>query len=432
MEHTTTMSGSPSTIRVAIIGGSIASAALLRGLLRYSHIAADIYESRPSFKIDGHAISLTPAAEEILLKLDPSLDDCLTRAEAVYTYTDTRIATGPYAGQLVESPRTHNYMERMVDPQRFLDELLRGIPPRMIHANARISSITEISSGNGVILNFAGGVQKRYDIVIGADGVHGVTRGFVLGTDDPASRPQNTGVWSLPIKVPYKKAVEAMGSEFLDPHRPCQTSWIGDGTYLQHDFMGGEKDVHITAYAIHSNYSPDAWASLLTPEEFGAVFANIPLPVCRGMISLIQSLYTVQVAGISYMQHKPARTYVTSNAALIDDAAHSVLAVRGMNALVGLEEAYILSMLLGRLTFKTAIPAALQAFDHVCRPRAEEADHHTIQCGLVTIGRDQEVGLDPYLMGPRLEYHWHVLKQSKVEAQQSAAIQLMDQLLAQH
>ncbi|GAP86674.1 putative salicylate hydroxylase [Rosellinia necatrix] len=426
------MSGSPSTIRVAIIGGGIASAALLRGLLRHSHIAADIYESQPSFKAEGHTISLTSAAEEILLKLDPSLDDCLSRAEAVYTATDTRIASGPYAGQLVDSPSVQDYKERMVDPQRLLDELLRGTPPRMIHANSRIASITEISPGGGVMLTFVGGTQKKYDIVVGSDGVHGITREFVLGPDDPALRPQHTGVWRIPIKVPYKKALNAMGPEFLDPHRPCQTSWIGDGTYLQHDFMGAGKDVHITAYAIDSEYSPDSsWASLLTPEEFGAVFASIPLPVCRGMVNLIQSLYTVQIAGISYMQHKPARTYVTKNAALIDDAAHSVLAVRGVNALVGLEEAYILSMLLGQLSSKAAIPAALQAFDHVCRPRAEEAVRHTIQCGLVTIGRDQEVGLDPYLMGPRLQYHWQVLKESKIEAQQADSLQLMSQLLAQ-
>ncbi|KAI0858017.1 hypothetical protein F4860DRAFT_505618 [Xylaria cubensis] len=426
------MSGSPSTIRVAIIGGSIASAALLRGLLRHSHIVADIYESQPSFKAEGHIVTLAAVAEEILLKLDPSLDDCLYRAEAAYTTTDTRIASGPYAGQLVESPSVQDYKERMVDPQRLLDELLRGMPPRMIHANSRISSITEISHGGGIMLNFVGGAQKKYDLVVGADGVHGITREFVLDPNDPALKPQHTGVWRLPIKVPYKKAVEAMGPEFLDPQRPCQTSWIGDGTYLQHDYMGAEKDVHITAYAIQNEAPQESWASLLTPEEFGAAFANIPLPVCRGMINLIQSLYTVQITGYSYMQHKPARTYVTKNAALIDDAAHSALAVRGVNVLVGLEEAYILSMLLSRATSKAAIPAALQAYDHVCRPRAEEVGRHTIQCGLVIIGRDQEVGLDPYLIGPRLQYHWQILKDTKVEAQQAAAIRLMDQLLMQH
>ncbi|KAI0425086.1 hypothetical protein F5Y09DRAFT_347061 [Xylaria sp. FL1042] len=425
------MSGPHSTIRVAIVGGGIGAAALLRGLLRYSHIAADIYESGPSFKENSHIITLTSAAEDILLKLDPSLEDCLSRSEAVYSDTQFRIACGPYAGEPVDLPS--DYRQRMVDPQKLLDELLRGIPPRMMHTNSPISSITEVSPGGGVILNFVGGTQKKYDIVVGADGVHGITREFVLGSDDPALRPQHTGVWRVPIKVPYKRALEAMGPEFLDPNRPCQTSWIGDGVFLQLDFIGADKDVHIAAYAVNGAYStPESWASLLTPEEFGAVFANIPLPVCRGMVNLIKSIYTVQIAGISYMQLRPSRTYVTNNAALIDNAAHSVVLVHGANALIGLEEAYILSMLLSRVSSRAAIPVALQAFDHVCRPRAEEAGRHTIQYGLVTIGRDQEVGLDPYLMGPRLQYHWHIIKESKIEAQQTAAIQLMDQLLMQH
>ncbi|KAI0203344.1 hypothetical protein F4808DRAFT_41283 [Astrocystis sublimbata] len=423
------MNDSRCTIRVAIIGGGIASAALLRGLLRHPHIAAEIYEPQPVFKTEGHVISLTAASEEILRRLDPSLDDCLSRAEAVYTTTDTRIAAGAYAGQPVDIPSIQDYRERMVDPQKFLDELLRGTPPRMIHSNSRITSITELPGASGVMLHFAGGAQKKFDVVVGADGVHGITREFVLGPDDPALKPQHTGVWRLPIKVPYRKAVQAMGPEFLDPLKPCTSSWIGDGTFLQHDYMGSESDVHITAYAVQNEWSPTTWASLLTPEEFEAVFASNPLSICRGMVQLIKSLYTVQLAGITYMQHKQARTYVTNCAALIDDAAHSVFAVRGVNVLVGLEEAYILSMLLGRVSSKTEIPAALQGFDHVCRPRAEEAGRHTVQCGLVTIGKDPTVGLNPYLMGPRLQYHWHLLKESRIEAQHAAANRLMDQLL---
>lgn len=147
---------------------------------------------------------------------------------------------------------------------------------------------------------------------------------------------------------------------------------------------------------------------------------------------MIKSLYTVQIAGISYIQHQPARTYVSKNAALIDDAAHSVVLVQGVNALIALEEACILSTLLGRISSRAAISAALQAFDHVCRPRAEAAARHTIQLGLVTIGRNQEVGLDPYLVGPRLQYHWNAIKESRIEEQQTEAVRFMDQLLVPH
>jgi salicylate hydroxylase len=129
------------------------------------------------------------------------------------------------------------------------------------------------------------------------------------------------------------------------------------------------------------------------------------------------------------MQHNPSRTYVTKNAVLMDDEAHSLLTLQGVNVLVALEEALVLSILLSRAASKAAIPTALQAYDQVCRPRAEEAARHTIQYGLATIGRDEEIGLNPYLMAPRLHYHWQILKESKIEAQQTAAIRLMDQLL---
>lgn len=129
------------------------------------------------------------------------------------------------------------------------------------------------------------------------------------------------------------------------------------------------------------------------------------------------------------MQHSPARTYVTKNAALMDEAAHSLMELQGVHVLVAMEEALVLSVLLGRLTSKAAIPKALQAYDQVCRPRAEEAARHTNQYGLATIGRDQEIGLNPYLMAPRMHYHWQILKESKIEAQQEVAVRLMDQFL---
>ncbi|KAI8631620.1 hypothetical protein F5Y19DRAFT_424355 [Xylariaceae sp. FL1651] len=281
------MSGSPLTIRVAILGGGIAGAALLRGLLRHSHIAVDIYEARPSFREEGQAVTLTPAAEDILHKLDPSLDDCLDRADAVYSSTEIRIASGPYAGHNVDYPALRAHRQRTVGRQKFLDELLRGTPPRMIHPNSRISSITELPNAGGLMLIFADGSQKKYDVVIGADGVHGITREFVLGANDPALRPTHTGVWGLPIKVPLERAQAIMGPEYLDPNRPCQSVWIGDGTLLEHDSMSDGKEVHITAYASHDEQTDDApWARLLTPDEFGAVFANNELPVCRGMVNV--------------------------------------------------------------------------------------------------------------------------------------------------
>jgi len=113
----------------------------------------------------------------------------------------------------------------------------------------------------------------------------------------------------------------------------------------------------------------------------------------------------------------------------MDDAAHSVLSYRGGNVLVALEEALILSTLLSRATSKAAIPAALRAYDQVCRPRAEEAAFHTREFKRTTIGKNPEIGLNPLLLAPRLQYHWQFLGETNIEAQQATAAQLMEQAL---
>ncbi|KAI1259042.1 FAD/NAD(P)-binding domain-containing protein [Xylariaceae sp. FL1019] len=425
------MSSSPSTIRIAILGGGISAAALLRGLLRHSHVAVDIYNPQPQFKEEGQGVAVTPVGEEILNKLDPSLDAVLDRIGAFQSYTELRVASGQYAGESINFPGRGRNETKTIERQAFLDALMKDTPPRSIHRNSRIATVTEALNG-AVVIAFADGTEKKYDVVVGADGLHGITRKFVLGVNESSLQPQHTGIWGLTLRVPYDKAREAMGDEFLDINQPLQMSWIGNGTIMQHHLTGEGKGVYLAAYARHSDCaSTDPWAKVLTPEEFGAVFSQSEVPACQGMVKLIQSVYTVQVAAICQMRYAPAKTYVKKNVALIGDAAHSTIKMQGTSITTALEEAYILSTLLGEASSKDAIPAALQAFDEVCRPRAEDLARHVADCGLVMTGAHPDIGLDPFLLGQQLQIHWEVIRDSNVQAQHIAAINKMNQLLAE-
>ncbi|KAI1635252.1 hypothetical protein F4809DRAFT_664472 [Biscogniauxia mediterranea] len=428
------MSDVPSTIRVAILGGGVAGIALLRGLLRYPHIAADIYEPRPTFKESGLGLVLVQGIEDILRAIDPALDRCLDSAGAVDSVTEIRLATGPDAGKKINTKGFWASTQRTVGQQAFLDELLKGLPPRMVHTNTRPASITELPYSEGVELAFADGSQKKYDVVIGADGIHGITRKHVLGADDPALEPQHTRVWGLPIKIPLSKAQEAMGEEYIDPETPTQVVWVGDGNMMQHHLQDGGKEVHISTYirrddddSAHDN----TWARLFSPGEFSAAFAKNELQVCRGMVDLIQDIYTFQLPGISQMQHRPARTYATQRTALVGDAAHAMHLSPGASAALGLEEALVLSALLGRTASREAVPAALLAFDRVCRPRAERGVRHSAECGLLLTGRKPGVGLDPGLIAQHLGGKWDFLLDPSAEALRAAAANAMDRILSE-
>ncbi|KAI0010784.1 FAD/NAD(P)-binding domain-containing protein [Xylariaceae sp. FL0662B] len=422
------MSGS-STIRVAIIGGKLAGALALRGLLRYSHLAVDIYESRPLFKEEGPALALTRNTQAILQAIDPELDQCLERAGAVLSSSETLIATGPHLGCEIVVNGPEEQDKKLVDRQAFLTELLNGIPPRMMHINARIASVTELPGGGGVLLSFADGSQEKYDVVIGADGIHGIMREVVFGRDESLVKPEATGFWGLPITVPHEKAQEAMGTEYLDLANPCQTTWIGNRTIMQPSFVNHGKEVQIVVYGTGCDDDQEdnqsGWVKLFTPEEFREIFAGNQIP-------LIESLYTVQVAGICQLQHRPAPTYATANVCLIGDSAQSMLPFQDASTTIAIEQAFILSTLLGRLSSKAAIPAALQAFDQVCRPRAEHAARSSFEAGYLMTGQVPGVGLDATLLQRALQHKWGFLRDFDIEARRAAAIDFMDRFLGTH
>ncbi|KAI8959377.1 FAD/NAD(P)-binding domain-containing protein [Daldinia sp. FL1419] len=428
------MSGSPSTIKVAIIGGGLAGAAVLRGLLRYPHVAVDMYESRPTFRDEGPGLSFAPRALDILAAIDPELEYCLDSAGAVLTTTELRVATGPHVGRKIEIDGFGENFKN-VSRQAFLAEMLRCVPPHMMHLGSRIASITEIPTGKELLVTFADGSRREYDVVIGTDGTHGFTRQLVLGANESLVRPHSTGFWGLPITVPLQRAQQLMGTQALDPMNPLHVSWIGDGTTIIYDLLDNGNEVQIIIFGneddvgVEDGSSDPSWAKLFTPDEFREMFSGNQVPVCQGTIDLILSVYTVQVAALCLLEHQSAPTYVTENICLIGDSAHSMLPFQGASVNISIEEALILSTLLGRLSSKAAVPAALRAFDQVCRPRAEQAARLGVETGLLLTGRAPGIGLNADLLQQHLRHKFEFLLNTDIEPQRASAIRIMDQLL---
>ncbi|OTA99014.1 hypothetical protein M426DRAFT_27923 [Hypoxylon sp. CI-4A] len=447
------MSSSPSTIRVAIIGGGLTGAIVLRGLLRYPHISVDLYEPRPIFKEEGPGLSLSTQTQAVLAAIDPELEQCLDRAGAVYTMTEVRLATGPHIGREIGVNEIGERSQRNVGRQAFLTEMIDGIPPHILHPGTRISSVTELSPGQGLVLTFGDGSQKTYDIVIGADGTHGFTRQLVLGTNESLVKAQSTGFWGLSIKVPLQRAQQVMSTQYLDPGNPRQVCWIGDGTVMISDLLANGTDAQIVVYGKEDEedeISESSWAKLFTPDEFRDLFDGSRVPVCQSMVDvrspsnpwcrkelteltntlqLILSVYTVQIPAINQLEHRATPTYTSRNLCLIGDSAHSMLPFLGADASLAFEEALVLCALLGRVSSKAAIPVALQAYDQICRSRAEQAARFSAETGLLVVGRAPGVGVNADLIQLHLRDKFEFLRDFDVNAHRAMANAIMDQLL---
>ena len=64
--------------------------------------------------------------------------------------------------------------------QKFLVE---SLPADIIHLNRNVTSVVE--SEHDVTVTFADGSTETVDLVVGADGIHGVVKGEVFSPGDP-------------------------------------------------------------------------------------------------------------------------------------------------------------------------------------------------------------------------------------------------------
>lgn len=133
-----------SKIRIAISGGGLAGASLLRALLQYPHLDIHIFESASEFKEAGAAVGTTRNA---LAALDlMGLMPCLERAGAVSMLgARMLLAEGPDKGQMVFE-RVRDVEDGGVDFNRvvhrasFLKELLADIPEERMHTSKKLQS----------------------------------------------------------------------------------------------------------------------------------------------------------------------------------------------------------------------------------------------------------------------------------------------------
>ncbi|MEV0387760.1 FAD-dependent monooxygenase [Nonomuraea sp. NPDC050643] len=168
-----------SGIRVLVAGASIAGPALAHWLRRRG-AEVTVVERAPELRPGGQAVDARGVAKEVIRRM--GLDAAVRAAR-----TDT---AGAYIvdadGNVLE---THRADDHGGDGFIADIEILRGDLSRVLHDDTRDGveyvfgdRIAELSQdADGVDVLFAGGDRRRFDLVIGADGLHSQLRAMVFG-----------------------------------------------------------------------------------------------------------------------------------------------------------------------------------------------------------------------------------------------------------
>lgn len=128
-----------------------------------------------------------------------------------------------------------------------LRELLHPLPTSVLHASKKLEAIEE--SEKELKLYFQDGTFAYADALVGADGIFGTVRQYILG-EDLSAKPVALGWWGCRRLVPIEQAREKLGPEFLEV--PRQYGWIGDRGFMMHDILDSGKTVQCVAAGVEN------------------------------------------------------------------------------------------------------------------------------------------------------------------------------------
>ncbi|KAI1458443.1 FAD/NAD(P)-binding domain-containing protein [Annulohypoxylon moriforme] len=357
-------------VKIAIVGGGIAGLALAVGLIKKPHLDVHVYEAVSAYKDVGAGLALHLNAIKAMTLIGAEVreayfDKALTMGdENQEMVTEVILGQGPHQGQLVaELGRAKG--RKTVSRADLLDGYLALIPREQISFGKRLVKITEKSSDKHVVhLLFQDNTKAAVDCLLSADGIHSVTRNYLLGADHPAASPKNHDGWQI-----YRTMVST--EEARKQINPKWTTGV--------PILLGPRG-HINCIPLNKNTRLSAGVAVrgaVSPvlENGNGVFKPLDPALYADYSEEAQQIVRMVARDTSASwaagDHDHAPFYTRNHVAMFGDAAHAALPFAGNGAAQALEDAAVLDALFAQVRNPNQITRALAAFDEVRRPRSQ-------------------------------------------------------------
>ncbi|WP_370950130.1 FAD-dependent monooxygenase [Amycolatopsis sp. cg5] len=313
-----------SGVRVLVAGASVAGPALAHWLRRRGAEVA-VVERAPGLRPGGQAVDARGVAKEVILRmgLDAAVRAACTDTEGAYTVDAD--------GNVLETYRADDHGG---DGYIADIEILRGDLSQVLYDDTRdgveyvfgdrIEELTQ--DGSGVDVVFAGGGRRRFELVIGADGLHSALRGMVFG-------PRERFVHHLGLVLAFYSMPNEFGLDrWLYDHQEAERSAglrpIQDATRAMAMFSFAAADFDVDYRDV------DAQKRLLRERMDGVGWLA---PRMLAHLDDAPDFYLDQVAQVKMERWSSGRV------ALLGDAAFSSSPMSGQGTGLALVGAYLLA-----------------------------------------------------------------------------------------
>ncbi|MCJ1479650.1 hypothetical protein MMC13_008336 [Lambiella insularis] len=368
---------------VAVIGGGIGGLCLAVGLARHK-IPFHVYEGASAFAEIGAGVGFGPNARQAMALIDHRITVGYEKhattnhnegnKDHFFQFRmgmDGRGKTkGLKAGDLISEPGGAGKGMNMIHRARFLDELIALIPKGCASFGKRLKIVETIE--DGVRMHFEDGTTAEADVVIGCDGVKSKVRQTLFGKKSEA---RFTGKYAYRGLLPMHKAVDLLGEQRA---RNSQ-AYIGYGGHVLTMQVERGEIMNVVAFRTKpdSAWHNPTWVLPMREEDMNRDFADWGQDV-KKILALMEKpdLWAL-------FDHPPIPQLWHGRVCLLGDAGHASTPHQGSGAGMALEDAFVLSGLLGQVSSADELEAAFQAYSHVRHPRDMKLVETSRACGEV-------------------------------------------------
>lgn len=392
----------PVKLSVAIVGGGIGGLTAAVALAKFPDIDIHIYEAATAFSEVGAGVGVWPRIWKTLRKLGLAEDlKRVTHLEPKEETVDTfqfRKSDQP-TGNNFYKLQTHGSFLTYHRPD-FQQVLIDNLPSSVkITYCKRVQSYSQSIKDGNVTLEFVDGSTVTHDLVIGADGIKSAIRKVVLeeqaakataaGREEEAKELLNsiepiwTGIVAYRNLIPTERLVK-----YKETHPETRVpKWNSIPTM----YMG--QHINVVVYPISSGKKINVAAFHAKDELFGTKFdgpwvTNVEkddLIAAHGhwepeLRAILEN--TDKPSRWAIHMSKPLKSWISGNVVLLGDAAHAMSPQQASGGGQAIEDAYVLSLLLGHsLTTKATLGRALSIYDVVRRPVANKVAQRSLLNG---------------------------------------------------
>jgi salicylate hydroxylase len=344
--------GGMAKLSIGVCGGGVGGLAAAIALRQAGHDVT-VFEKARAFNRVGADVNLTPNAVFALDRL--GVGEVLRARSASPTFRISRDGvTGEETSRLPMSAAAeakYGAPQLTIHRADLLQALQGQLPEDGIRLASGVAGVAPDESGAAIV--FEDGRRARFDLVVGADGIHSPVRTALWGEDSP----RYTGMVSYRGVFPSARAADL-------PDTDAFTKWWGEIPEKQivtFPLTQG-REIFVFATIPQADWSEEGWTLPGDVADLRAAYANFH-PDAR---ALLDACDTVTRSALHVRDPMPR--WSKGRVTILGDAAHPMVPFMAQGACMAIEDAVVLARALTDVAADEVEPA-LAAYEAERRPR---------------------------------------------------------------